>query len=121
MPGTIVASSPTDVVVAGDDGIERKIPLTQVKSVEYGESAKAAPATPARSASHAVCQGRKGNPAASSAASTFASQSGATAYADADAPAEHRASGACAAASSAAGHRKDLRAARRERDFRAHE
>ena len=47
MPGTIVASSPTDVVVAGDDGIERKIPLTQVKSVEYGESAKAAPATPA--------------------------------------------------------------------------
>ena len=47
VPGTIVASSSTDVVVAGDDGIERKIPLTQVKSVEYGESAKAAPATPA--------------------------------------------------------------------------
>ena len=47
MPGTIVASSPTDVVVAGDDGIERKIPLTQVKSVEYGEAAKAAPARPA--------------------------------------------------------------------------
>jgi hypothetical protein len=47
IPGTIVASSPTDVVVAGDDGIERKIPLTQVKSVEYGDSAKAAPASPA--------------------------------------------------------------------------
>ena len=47
VPGTIVASSPTDVVVAGDDGIERKIPLTQVKSVEYGEAAKAAPARPA--------------------------------------------------------------------------
>jgi hypothetical protein len=47
VPGTIVASSPTDVVVAGDDGIERKIPLTQVKSVEYGDSAKAAPASPA--------------------------------------------------------------------------
>jgi len=36
VPGTIVASNATDMVVAGDDGIERKIPLTQVKSVEYG-------------------------------------------------------------------------------------
>jgi hypothetical protein len=34
--GTIVASTQTDMVLAGDDGIERKIPLTQVKSVEYG-------------------------------------------------------------------------------------
>jgi len=34
--GTIVASSATDMVVAGDDGIERRIPLTQIKSVEYG-------------------------------------------------------------------------------------
>src|SRR4051794_26008849 len=39
IPGTIVASSQTDMVVAGDDGIERKIPLTQVKSVEYGTAA----------------------------------------------------------------------------------
>src|ERR1043166_7012584 len=37
VPGTIVASSQTDMVVAGDDGIERRIPLTQIKSVEYGE------------------------------------------------------------------------------------
>jgi hypothetical protein len=37
VPGTIVASSKTDMVVAGDDGIEHKIPLSQVKSVEYGE------------------------------------------------------------------------------------
>jgi hypothetical protein len=36
VPGTIVASNQTDMVVAGDDGIERKIPLTQVKSVDYG-------------------------------------------------------------------------------------
>jgi hypothetical protein len=36
VPGTIVASSQTDMVVAGDDGIERRIPLTQIKSVEYG-------------------------------------------------------------------------------------
>ena len=35
VPGTIVASSKTDMVVAGDDGIERKIPLSQIKSVEY--------------------------------------------------------------------------------------
>lgn len=36
VPGTIVASSATDMVVAGDDGIERRIPLTQIKSVDYG-------------------------------------------------------------------------------------
>jgi hypothetical protein len=40
VPGTIVASTATDMVVAGDDGIERKIPLTQVKSVEYGGTPK---------------------------------------------------------------------------------
>jgi hypothetical protein len=34
--GTIVASSPTDMTVAGDDGIIWKIPLAQVKSVDYG-------------------------------------------------------------------------------------
>src|SRR6266481_9741937 len=52
VPGTIVVSSQTDMVVAGDDGIERKIPLTQIKSVEYGEvqnpeSARQAPREPA--------------------------------------------------------------------------
>jgi hypothetical protein len=44
VPGTIVASSGTDMVVAGDDGIERKIPLKQVKSVQYGEAQPARPA-----------------------------------------------------------------------------
>src|SRR5689334_22654416 len=44
VPGTVVASSQTDLVLAGDDGIERKIPLAQVKSVEYG------PAQPTRTA-----------------------------------------------------------------------
>ncbi len=44
VPGTIVASSQTDMVVAGDDGIERKIPLTQIKSVEYGEANTPEPA-----------------------------------------------------------------------------
>src|SRR5438552_3009883 len=41
LPGTIVASTQTDMVLAGDDGIERKIPLTQVKSVEYNSLAPA--------------------------------------------------------------------------------
>jgi hypothetical protein len=45
--GTIVASSPTDMVVAGDDGIERRIPLTQIKSVEYGEAQAEQPPQPA--------------------------------------------------------------------------
>jgi hypothetical protein len=38
VPGTIVASSKTDMVLAGDDGIERKIPLDRVKSVEYANA-----------------------------------------------------------------------------------
>ncbi len=47
VPGTIVASSQTDMVVAGDDGIERKIPLTQIKSVQYAEAQAPASAQPA--------------------------------------------------------------------------
>src|SRR5438067_1610238 len=46
VPGTIVASTQTDVVVAGDDGIERRIPTTQVKSVDYGQPAARAAAPP---------------------------------------------------------------------------
>ena len=49
VPGTIVASSQTDMVVAGDDGIERKIPLSQIKSVEYADASKSEPASQARS------------------------------------------------------------------------
>jgi hypothetical protein len=45
IPGTIVASNQTDLVVMGDDGIERKIPLAQVKSVEYGAAATKRAAT----------------------------------------------------------------------------
>jgi hypothetical protein len=41
IPGMIVASTQTDMVLAGDDGIERKIPLAQLKSVEYGTTAPA--------------------------------------------------------------------------------
>jgi hypothetical protein len=43
VPGTIVASSQTDMVVAGDDGIERKIPMAQIKSVVYGEARSESP------------------------------------------------------------------------------
>jgi hypothetical protein len=48
VPGTIVASSQTEMVVAGDNGIESKIPMDQVKSVEYGN---AQPAQSARETS----------------------------------------------------------------------
>jgi hypothetical protein len=47
VPGVIVASTQADMVVAGDDGIERKIPLGQVKSVDYSETQAAAPAAQA--------------------------------------------------------------------------
>src|SRR3954469_22352328 len=43
--GTIVASTATDMVVDGDDGIERKIPLGQVKSVDYNTAPVSRPAT----------------------------------------------------------------------------
>ncbi len=52
VPGSIVASSPTEMIVAGDDNIERKIPMAQVKSVEYGE------APPARQAARARTQAK---------------------------------------------------------------
>ncbi|MBZ5584513.1 MAG: hypothetical protein LAQ30_20330, partial [Acidobacteriia bacterium] len=41
--GSIVASSQADMTVAGDDGIEQKIPLGQVKAVEYGDGQPAQP------------------------------------------------------------------------------
>ncbi len=69
--GTIVASSPTDMVVAGDDGIERKIPMAQVKSVEYAEassqpaqSAKLTPRAPAAAPKTAARQAPGAPPAA---------------------------------------------------------
>ena len=36
--GSIVASSQVETVVAGDDGIERKIPMAQIQSVEYADA-----------------------------------------------------------------------------------
>jgi hypothetical protein len=65
VPGTIVASSQTDMVVAGDDGIERKIPMEQVKSVEYGgaPSAQADRKPPASAPGKAPEQSAPGQPA----------------------------------------------------------
>jgi hypothetical protein len=48
LAGKVVVSSPTAMVVAGDDGILRKIPVAQIKSVEYEEAQPAA--QPARQA-----------------------------------------------------------------------
>jgi hypothetical protein len=59
VPGSIVASSQTDMVVAGDDGIERKIPLNQIKSVEYAE----AKPTPAPQPGRETAQARRAAPA----------------------------------------------------------
>jgi len=62
--GEIIASTQTDMVVAGDDGIERKIPLNQVKSVEYAEAAKASPAPPSRARTEAQAPREAGRTAA---------------------------------------------------------
>ncbi|HSW49993.1 MAG TPA: hypothetical protein VLH09_07455 [Bryobacteraceae bacterium] len=37
--GKVAASSDTEITLAGDDSITRTIPMSQVKSVEYGEAA----------------------------------------------------------------------------------
>lgn len=58
IPGSIVASTQTDMVVAGDDGIERKIPLDKVKSVDYN-AARVADASP----KNAVAERRPAPPA----------------------------------------------------------
>jgi hypothetical protein len=55
------------MIVAGDDGIERKIPLAQVKSVEYAEAQAPAPASapaPARQAAARPSPSRERTPQA---------------------------------------------------------
>ena len=50
--GAVVASSPAEMKIAGDDGVTRTIPMSQVKSVDYGDApmapASAQTATSAR-------------------------------------------------------------------------
>ncbi len=45
--GTVVASSSSEITLAGDDSITRTIPMTKVKSIEYGDEAAAQPVAPA--------------------------------------------------------------------------
>lgn len=44
LTGTVTATSPSEVTLAGDDNAKHTIPMTQVKSIEYDDTA-AAPAT----------------------------------------------------------------------------
>jgi hypothetical protein len=41
--GTVLSSSATEIKLAGDDKITRTIPMAQVRSVDYGDTATAAP------------------------------------------------------------------------------
>ena len=39
LTGTVTASSPSEVTLAGDDNTTHTIPMTQVKSIEYDDAA----------------------------------------------------------------------------------
>jgi hypothetical protein len=66
LAGTVSASSPAEITLAGDDKVTHTVPMTQVKSVEYDDNAAAQtgapgatpvpsqPASAARAASDAV-------------------------------------------------------------------
>ena len=45
--GSVLASSTAEITIAGDDQITRTIPMSQVKSVEYGDAIAAAAPAPA--------------------------------------------------------------------------
>jgi hypothetical protein len=47
----VLSSTAAEIKIAGDDNITRAIPMAQVRSVEYGDGAAAAPAAPAPSSS----------------------------------------------------------------------
>jgi hypothetical protein len=44
LAGTVTATSPSEVILAGDDNAKHTIPMTQVKSIEYDDTAEAAAA-----------------------------------------------------------------------------
>jgi hypothetical protein len=54
--GTVTATSPGEITLAGDDNVTRTVPMKQVKSVEYDDTAatQTTPASPARATSDAV-------------------------------------------------------------------
>jgi hypothetical protein len=43
--GTVLSSSATEIQISGDDKVTRTIPMTQVRSVDYGDVAATAPPT----------------------------------------------------------------------------
>ncbi len=45
--GSVLASSPKEITLAGDDNVTRTIPMTQVRSVDYGEAPAAQTGAPA--------------------------------------------------------------------------
>ena len=49
--GMVLSSTAAEIKIAGDDNITRAIPMAQVRSVEYGDGAAAAPVAPAPSSS----------------------------------------------------------------------
>jgi hypothetical protein len=54
--GTVTATSPGEITLAGDDNVTHTVPMKQVKSVEYDDTAatQTAPASQARATSDAV-------------------------------------------------------------------
>jgi hypothetical protein len=52
--GMVLSSTAAEIKIAGDDNITRAIPMAQVRSVEYGDGAAAAPAAPAPSSNARV-------------------------------------------------------------------
>jgi hypothetical protein len=49
--GMVLSSTAAEIKIAGEDSVMRTIPMAQVRSVEYGDGAAAAPAAPAPSSS----------------------------------------------------------------------
>src|SRR5258707_862959 len=43
--GAVISSSPTEIKLAGSDNITRTIPMSQVRSVDYGDATAEAPST----------------------------------------------------------------------------
>src|SRR5262245_56250940 len=41
LTGTVTATSPAEITVAGDDNASHTVPMAQVKSIEYGDNAAA--------------------------------------------------------------------------------
>src|SRR5438067_4358396 len=65
--GMVLSSSADEVKITGDDNVTRTIPMTQVRSIDYGDASAtaAAPgAAPARSSSAPTAAGGAPRPAA---------------------------------------------------------